>query len=296
MKELVVISGKGGTGKTSVVAAFAALAQNKVMADCDVDAADLHLVLEPTVREQGEFRSSKLASITPDKCTGCGKCRELCRFGAIDCAETEGAGPGVYSVDPVACEGCGVCVWNCPASAISFEIQVNGRWFVSDTRHGPLAHAKLGVAEENSGKLVTLVRNRASRIAEREALGLMLIDGAPGIGCPVIASIAGTSLALVVTEPTVSGSHDMRRVRELTKHFGVPTVVCVNKHDLNTEMAGRIEEEAKQAGAKVVGRIRYDPAVTQAQLVGKSIVEYTNDGVAQDVRALWANVAHELWA
>ena len=294
MKELVVISGKGGTGKTSVVAAFAALADKKVVADCDVDAADLHLVLKPKIGDQGEFRSSKLATVIPDKCTACGKCSELCRFDAVICDASTEAGHDVYRVDPVACEGCGVCAWNCPESAILFEIQLNGQWFISETRHGPLAHAKLGIAEENSGKLVTLVRNHAKRVAEAKGFDLIIIDGAPGIGCPVIASIAGVSLALVVTEPTVSGIHDMSRVCELTGHFGVPTVVCVNKYDLNSEMAGRIEDQARKAGAKVVGRIRYDPAVTKAQIMETSIVEYTDAGVAQDVRSLWRNVASEL--
>jgi len=290
MKELVIISGKGGTGKTSVVACFAALADKPVLADCDVDAADLHLVLKPDVKEQGDFRSSKLATIDPDECTGCGRCFELCRYDAI---VRDG---DVYRVDPIACEGCGVCSWNCPAEAIAFETQLNGQWFVSETRHGPMAHAKLGIAEENSGKLVTLVRNHAKRRAEEIGSDLIIIDGSPGIGCPVIASIAGTSLALVVTEPTLSGIHDMSRVAELTRYFGIQTVVCVNKFDLNEDMANRIESEAAAVGAKVVGRIRYDRAVTEAQIKEISVVEYTDSPVAQDVRALWRNVAEELKA
>lgn len=295
MKELVVISGKGGTGKTSVVGAFAALAEKKVLADCDVDAADLHLLLKPTVKQQGEFRGGSEASIDPEKCTGCGTCVELCRFGAIH-SEAPPGEPAqlVCRVDPISCEGCGVCTWNCPENAIAFEPQLSGQWFISETRHGPMVHAKLGIAQENSGKLVTLVRNHAKRVAEGNGLDLIIVDGAPGIGCPVIASVTGASLALVVTEPTLSGIHDLKRVCQLTAHFQIPTIVCVNKYDLNPDMADSIEEEAKEVGAKVVGRIRYDPAVTKAQILEASIVEYTSGAIAQEVQALWRHVVYEL--
>ena len=294
MKEVVVISGKGGTGKTSVVGAFAALADGKVLADCDVDAADLHLLLKPTVKQQGEFRGGSRASIDPEKCTGCGRCQELCRFNAIqeDTAAAD-SGARVRRVDPISCEGCGVCTWNCPEDAFAFEPQISGQWFISETRHGPMAHAKLGIAEENSGKLVTLVRNQAKRVAEANGLDLIIVDGAPGIGCPVIASLTGASLALVVTEPTLSGIHDLKRVCQLTAHFQIPTVVCVNKYDLNPNMADSIEDEAREVGAKVVGRIRYDPAVTKAQILETSIVEYTDGAVAQEVQALWRSVVYE---
>ncbi len=295
MKEVVVISGKGGTGKTSVVGSFAALAENKVLADCDVDAADLHLLLKPIVKQQGEFRSGSQARIDPAKCTGCGRCQELCRFGAIhEDSATADSGERVRRVAPISCEGCGVCTWNCPVDAIAFEPQVSGQWFVSETRHGPMIHAKLGIAEENSGKLVTLVRNHAKRVAEANGLDLIIVDGAPGIGCPVIASITGASLALVVTEPTLSGIHDLKRVCLLTAHFQIPTIVCVNKYDLNPEMADSIEGEAREVGAKVVGRIRYDPAVTKAQMLEASIVEYTNGAIAQEMQALWRNVVYEM--
>jgi len=295
MKELVVISGKGGTGKTSVVGAFAALAEKKVLADCDVDAADLHLLLKPTVKQQGEFQGGSQASIDPEKCTGLGECVELCRFDAIHTdARPNGPGKLVCRVDPVSCEGCGVCSWNCPEDAIAFEPQVSGQWFISETRHGPMVHAKLGIAEENSGKLVTLVRNHAKRVAEANGLDLIIVDGAPGIGCPVIASVTGASLALVVTEPTLSGIHDLKRVCQLTAHFRIPTIVCVNKYDLNPDMADGIEQEAREVGAKVVGRIRYDPAVTKAQILEASIVEYTGGAITQEVQALWRNVVYEL--
>mgnify|MGYP001075532959 CR=1 FL=1 len=283
MKELVVISGKGGTGKTSVVAAFAALAEKPVMADCDVDAADLHLVLEPTVRHDEDFSGGKQARIREEDCVGCGTCAEFCRFDAV--RETA---PARFEVDPVACEGCGVCAWFCPEKAVEFGPVVNGKWFVSDTRFGPMVHARLGVAEENSGKLVTLVRNQARKIAEEGDYALLIADGAPGIGCPVIASITGADLVLVVTEPTVAGVHDLERVADLTAHFGIRTAVCVNKFDLNPEVTERIAGRAAERGLAVAGRIRYDKAVTAAQVARKSVVEHTDGSIAADVREVWA--------
>jgi MinD superfamily P-loop ATPase len=295
MKELVVISGKGGTGKTSLVASLAALAENAVLADCDVDAADLHLVLEPTVLQREEFSGGSRARVKPELCTACGKCEELCRFDAI---YFDGLGNGnvdtTYRIDPIACEGCGVCAWFCADKAIEFGPVVNGEWFLSDTRRGPMVHAKLGVAEANSGKLVSLVRAEAKKIAEDRKLDLVLIDGAPGIGCPVIASIGGADLVLVVTEPTLSGMHDLQRVADLTRHFGVETVLCINKWDLNEEIASRIEAQARRRGLKLAGRVRYDRSVTEAQVVGLSVVEYAHDGVADDIRDLWGNVQESL--
>ena len=294
-KELVVISGKGGTGKTSIVAAFATLAEGAVLADCDVDAADLHLVLEPRVRHREDFSGGKDARIDPEACTGCGTCEEVCRFDAVHCEESgDGRVKGTFRIDPIACEGCGVCAWFCPESAIAYEDAVKGEWFVSDTRRGPMVHARLGIAEENSGKLVTLVRQRSRELAEDQGLGLVIIDGSPGIGCPVIASVTGCDLALVVTEPTLSGAHDFGRVADLTAHFGIPTAVCVNKWDLSPDMTGRIEEGARQRGVAVVGRVRYDPAVTRAQSVKASVVEYTGGAVSQDIRALWRHVVYAL--
>ncbi len=287
MKELVVISGKGGTGKTSIVASFAALAQNKVLADCDVDAADLHLVLEPEIERTEDFSGGKRARIIPDKCVGCGRCFEVCRFHAV--APTKGPDATVakiYQVDPIACEGCGVCVRICPADAIAFESAVNGQWFISSTRHGYMVHAKLGIAEENSGKLVTLVRNQAKQTAQDHHLDLVIIDGSPGIGCPVIASITGADMVLVVTEPTLSGQHDLDRVLALTRHFNIPTAVCVNKWDINPEMTEHMEERARQAGARVAGRIRYDRAVTQAQLRKLAVVE-TDAACVEDIKNIW---------
>jgi len=295
MTELVVVSGKGGTGKTSIVASFAALAKNAVLADCDVDAADLHLVLDPVIQRREEFSGGKRARIEPDQCTGCGKCREVCRFGAVS-----PDGPAnsrlekTFRIDPIACEGCGVCAWFCPEKAIDFAAAVNGEWYVSETRHGPMVHAKLGIAEENSGKLVSTVRQEARKIAHEHKCDLIIIDGSPGIGCPVIASITGASLLLVVTEPTVSGMHDLNRVADLAKHFGVPGLVCVNKWDLNPEVTAAIEAEAVNRALAIAGRVRYDRSVTEAQIHRQSVVEYQADGCAEDVRALWHTVHLEL--
>lgn len=291
MKELVVISGKGGTGKTSIVASFASLADRAVLADCDVDAADLHLVLDPTIVKREKFSGGSRARIKSGHCNACGKCEEICRFDAI---YFDGPGNGTvdktFRVDPISCEGCGVCAWFCAENAIEFGPVVNGEWFVSDTRCGPMVHAKLGVAEENSGKLVSLVRTHAKKIAEERKSSLILIDGSPGIGCPVVASITGADLVLVVTEPTLSGLHDLQRVADLTRYFGIETLVCINKWDLNEDIALRIETQALQRGLKLAGRVRYDRAVTDAQIKKQSVVEYTQEGSAEDIRQLWANV------
>ena len=297
MKELVVISGKGGTGKTSIVASFAALAEKAVLADCDVDAADLHLVLEPKVIRRENFSGGKRARIKPGHCTACGKCEELCRFDAIS---FDGPGNGkvdrTFRIDPIACEGCGVCAWFCAEKVIAFGPVVNGEWFVSDTRCGPMVHAKLGIAQENSGKLVNTVRTEARRLAEQRGLEMAIIDGSPGIGCPVIASITGASLVLIVTEPTLSGKHDMQRVVDLTRHFDIPAMVCVNKWDLNPQIADEIESLAGQHGIRIAGRMRYDRAVTQAQIHRKSVVEYQADGCAADIREVWTKVSELLLA
>jgi|YelNatPaOPRAMG01_1025707.scaffolds.fasta_scaffold18059_4 MinD superfamily P-loop ATPase len=294
-KELVVISGKGGTGKTSLVASFAALARNVALADCDVDAPDLALVLAPQLVRRQPFSGGKRARIRPGHCIACGKCEELCRFDAIF---FDGPGNGIvektFRVDPVACEGCGVCAWFCAEGAIEFGPVVTGEWYVSETRFGPMVHARLGVAEENSGKLVSTVRTNARQIAEERGLELVLIDGAPGIGCPVIASVTGTTLVLAVTEPTLSGLHDLKRVAELTRHFGIPTLVVVNKWDLNPQACDWIEAWAREQGLGLAGRVRYDQAVTEAQIRGKSVIEYQGDGCASDIRLVWAKVEASL--
>ncbi|MCU0236161.1 MAG: ATP-binding protein [Acidobacteria bacterium] len=288
MRELVVISGKGGTGKTSLTASFAVLAERPVIVDCDVDAADLHLVLAPAIRERHEFHSGRKAVIRPQDCNGCGTCLDVCRFEAVRKATRED-GTVTFAIDPFACEGCGACVRFCPERAIDFPESLSGEWMVSDTRCGPMVHACLGIAAENSGKLVSLVRREARRIAEEENRSMVIVDGPPGIGCPVIASLTGASLVLVVTEPTVSGEHDLERVLALARHFDMPAAVCVNKWDLNPEMTERIEERAKASGAKIAGRVRYDRGVTAAQLQERAVVE-TSAPCVEDIRRIWDNL------
>ena len=293
MKELVVISGKGGTGKTSIVASFASLAKNAVFADCDVDAADLHLVLKPKIKQTSDFSGGKRAAIVAEKCSGCGKCQELCRFDAIHLnGEGNGVLDKIFTIDPISCEGCKVCVEFCPVDAIDFNDSINGQWFISGTRFGTMVHAKLGIAEENSGKLVTLIRKEAKRIAVEEKKDLIIVDGSPGIGCPVIASITGADLVLIITEPTLSGKHDLDRIADLAAGFNIPTLVAINKFDLNPDIAEQIEEDNCKRNIRVVGKIRYDKAFTKAQIMKCSVVEYTGGAVSQDVKALWRNVTY----
>ncbi len=289
MKELVVISGKGGTGKTSLTASFAALAPNAVLADCDVDAADLHLLLAPDVRRRAEFRSGHAAVVRAEACVGCGRCAALCRYEAIAPATRPDDGARVFAVDAGSCEGCGVCVWNCPVRAIDFPEQACGEWFVSATRFGPLVHARLAPGAENSGKLVSLVREQARGLAQEEKRDLVVVDGPPGTGCPVIAALTGATGVLIVTEPTVSGAHDLARVLELASHFKIPAAVCVNKWDLNPEQTDGIEAAARTAGAMPVGRVRYDQAATAAQRLGQTIVEAGPESLAGEIRAVWNN-------
>lgn len=292
MKEIVVISGKGGTGKTSLTASFALLAPNAVLADCDVDAADLHLLLAPQIQKRHEFWSGHEAVIDQKKCTSCGACLTLCRFGAVQ--ETISArGDYSYHVDPTSCEGCGACVRFCPKKAVEFKERLCGEWMVSETRAGPMVHAKLGIAADNSGKLVSLVRQEAKDISEARGLETLLIDGPPGIGCPVIASVTGASAAVVVTEPTLSGEHDLLRTLELVNHFKIPAFVCINKWDICPEMTKQIEERANSFGAKVLGRIRYDKGVNEAQKAMETVIEKDAPSAA-DIRAIWDSLINHL--
>jgi MinD superfamily P-loop ATPase len=288
MNELVVISGKGGTGKTSLMAAFAALAEGAVLCDADVDAPDLHLILDPSIRDQHPFQSGNTAQIRREDCTECGLCRELCRWEAVG---------EEFRIDPLDCEGCGVCVWFCPEKAIDFPPNVCGEWFVSDTRFGTMVHAKLAPAEENSGKLVALVRQEARKIAEAKERSLLLTDGPPGVGCPVIASLGGATAALVVAEPTVSGVHDLDRVSDLATFFRVPVLVCVNKADINPETAEAIRRTAEQKGHTFVGEIPFHEDFTLAMIQKQSIEEYAPDSeAAKAVRDLWGRVTARLQA
>lgn len=294
MKELVIISGKGGTGKTSVTAAFADLATGAVLADCDVDAADLHLILRPAIESTHEFRSGREAVIVQEKCLRCGECKGLCRFDAVVFGFDRENGRRFFEIDALGCEGCGVCVHFCPGQAIAFPERLCGEWFISSTRNGPMVHARMKPGAENSGKLVTEVRQAARRLAEEQRREWLLVDGPPGIGCPVIASITGADGVLVVTEPTVAGEHDLKRVLGLARHFDLRAMVCVNKWDLNPEKAQRIEELAAEAGAVPVGRLPYDKTFTAAQIEGKSVVDYPDSGAAQAVKQLWEKICRTM--
>lgn len=295
MKQLVILSGKGGTGKTSLAAAFAHLAHENpapvkaVLADADVDAANLGLVLRPHRVETHDFTGGSLAVIDPLLCQGCGICEQVCRFNAVL------PGLDVYRVDPIACEGCAACVYQCPEEAIRMELQTAGQWYRSESRYGPLFHAELKPAQENSGKLVTLVKQQARLAALDGEYPLLIVDGPPGIGCPVISAVSCADLALVVTEPTVAGIHDMQRILETTAHFRVPTLVCVNKADIYPEGTRQIEAFCQEHGLELVGRIPFDEAVTQAMMNGEPVTAYDPESPAsQQMVAVWKNVATAL--
>lgn len=285
MKQITVLSGKGGTGKTSVTASFTALARSLVIADCDVDAPNLHLLLNPTIVETQEFKGSQVAVIDDAKCVQCGKCEEACRFHAIH----------DLVIDPVLCEGCGVCAYLCPTDAITLDVRLDGYAFISKTKYGPMAHARLNPGQENSGKLVTLVRQNARRIAEKEKADLVLIDGPPGIGCPVIASLADIDNGLVVVEPTLSGIHDLERALALLEHFKVDPLVCVNKKDLNEENTEAIERFCSKREVEVVGLVPFDPVVTEAMVAGRPVVDYAPDSPSsRAIGEMWETVKSHL--
>jgi MinD superfamily P-loop ATPase len=284
MKEIVVLSGKGGTGKTSIVGSLAALAKSKVLADCDVDAADLHLLLQPAILEKHDFRGGQTAVIDMDKCVQCGLCQEVCRFHAI----TD------FQVSPISCEGCGFCARVCPSGAITMQENIAGQCFTSDTRYGTLVHARLGIAQENSGKLVALVRQKAKALAEKQDAAYIVSDGPPGIGCPVISSLSGASLALLVTEPTLAAIHDLERILEVCRHFNVPALVCINKYDINEENTRRIENYCLTRKTDVISRITYDNVFTDAMVHGQPVVEFSDGQASQQIKHLWQNIVNRL--
>lgn len=288
MKELVVVSGKGGCGKTTVLASFAALAGSAVLADGDVDAPDLHLLLRPDIQQRTPFVAGFRAVVDPARCTGCSRCVELCRFGGIRLEN------GVPVVSDLHCEGCGLCVDQCPAQALRLADATCGEWYCSGTAYGPMVHARLQPGRPNSGKLVSLVRKEARELAEREGKELILVDGPPGIGCPVIAAVGGADLALVVTEPSPSGRHDLQRALQLLRHFQVPAWLSVNRADLYPEGATAIRAEAESLGAQWAGDIRYDPAVTTSQYEGRPVVLCPDSPAANDIRTIWNTLRKEL--
>lgn len=283
MKELLVISGKGGTGKTTLVASFARLAERAVLADCDVDAADLHLLLKPKVLQEGAFYGGRKPQVDLERCTGCGRCTELCRFGAIEDGE----------VDLIECEGCGLCALGCPEEAISMQDHLSGHWYLSETAFGPMIHAQLEMGEENSGKLVAEVRKRAKELAEEKGEDLILVDGPPGVGCPVISSLSGVDMALVVTEPTVAALHDLERVLELCRRLRVEALVCINKFDVNLQKVHEVEDFCRQEGVEVLGKIPFDRRVIEALSEGKTPLEVPT-GVGGEIEALWQRLSERL--
>lgn len=285
MKQIVVISGKGGTGKTVITGAFAALAKNKVMADCDVDAADLHLILDPRIKERHEFKSGKSAFIDKKLCAGCGRCISVCRFDAIS---------EDFKVDPVSCEGCAFCSHVCPVNAIQMKENTAGEWFISDTRFGPMVHAKLGIAQENSGKLVALVRKKAKELAEKNRSEWVIVDGAPGIGCPVIASLSGIDCAIIVTEPTLSGLHDADRVIGVTRHFNISAKLIINKYDLNLDMTKKIEDYCKNNSVHFLGRIGFDKNIVDAMVNARTIIEHKDGKAKEEISDIWNRITKEL--
>lgn len=304
MKQLVILSGKGGTGKTSVAAAFAHLAAEgepavrAVLADADVDAANLELVLRPQVLTTHEFVGGTAAVIDPAKCEGCGRCYDVCRFEAVvppPRAPESQHQDFVYSVDPIACEGCAACVYQCPENAIQMAPQLAGYWFRSESRYGPLYHAALRPAQENSGKLVTLVKQQARLRALDDGYAAVLVDGPPGIGCPVISAASGADLALIVAEPTAAGIHDMARVIDTVTHFRVPALVCINKADIYPAGTAQIETYCQEHGIEVLGCIPFDAQVTQALVQGQPVTAHDQDAPAsRALRAMWQRLALRL--
>jgi len=287
MKEILILSGKGGTGKTTILGAFAHLAKNKILVDCDVDASDLHLLLAPRPTEEHAFKSGVKARVEIDKCSGCGMCAELCQFDSITMDDTA-------FISRLNCEGCGVCAHFCPEDCIVLDENHCGSWYVADTDYGTLVHAQLFAGEENSGKLVSFIKNKARDLAEKTATELILIDGAPGVGCPVIASLSNVDLAVVITEPTLSGLHDLERILDLTDHFKIPALICINKWDLHPEMSSKIEADCKARDVELLGKIPFDPTVIDSQIQGTPLTLSETSLAAYSVRAVWEKLQEKI--
>lgn len=287
MKEVLIVSGKGGTGKTSIIGALADLSENKILVDCDVDASDLHLLLSPRPTEEHDFKSGVKARVEADKCSGCGMCAELCQFDSIIMEETA-------TISALNCEGCGVCAHFCPEQAIVLDENHCGSWYIADTDYGPLVHAQLFAGEENSGKLVSHIKNQARQLAESSNTDLILIDGAPGVGCPVIASLSNVDLAVVITEPTLSGQHDLERILDLTDHFKIPALICINKWDIHPEMSNTIEVACQERNVDLIGKIPFDPTVIDCQLEGLPVTSSDTSLAASAIRELWGKLEKKI--
>jgi MinD superfamily P-loop ATPase len=279
MKQVLILSGKGGTGKTTVAGAFARLAAPCVTADCDVDAADLHIILSPAAAERNNFYGGKKAAIDPGKCVSCGRCLEVCRFDAVE--------TGPFRIKDTSCEGCGVCAWNCSANAISLREVLSGTWAVSGSRFGTFAGARLEPAEENSGKLVALLKTEAVKAAEAAGAAYLLLDGSPGIGCPVLASLGGVDAVVIVAEPTVSGRHDFTRLAELLVQQKLKGFLLVNKWDLNEEETLALEKAAAAFGFGLLGRVPFDPGVIKTLLARQTLGEAGSGPAAESVEKAW---------
>ncbi len=287
IKEILIVSGKGGTGKTSIVGALAHLAKNKILVDCDVDASDLHLLLSPHPTTTHDFKSGVKAQVEADKCSSCGMCADICQFDSIRMEETA-------VISALNCEGCGVCAHFCPVQAIILEENHCGSWYRAETDYGTLVHAQLFAGEENSGKLVSFIKSKARTHAEETSTDLILIDGAPGVGCPVIASLSNVDLAVVVTEPTLSGLHDLERILDLTVHFKIPALICINKWDLHAEMSDTIEAACTARNVPLLGKIPFDPAIIDCQLQGIPITKDESSLAAFSIREIWKSLQQHI--
>lgn len=298
-RQLILLSGKGGTGKTSLCAAFAHLSSlseyliQSVFVDADVDAANLSLALKLDLGSPIIFWGGSLAAINPDLCAGCGDCVPVCRYDAI---LSDGLNPQVYRINPIACEGCAACVYACPCSAISMIRQHEGNWFQSDTPYGPLLHAELYPGRENSGKLVTLVKQQGRLLAEDTNTPLVIIDGPPGIGCPVISTCAGANLGLIVTEPGQAGLHDLKRIFGTLQHFQITSLICINKADIYPQGTREIKDYALEQNINVLGEIPFDENVPRAMLMGAPITEaFPESPASKSIKTIWGRTLRYLF-